>query len=70
MLGRTSISGTFPWLFEPFEQISRPTQSSCCSRGNVAVLSIRAVTGFGGIIAVGAVLLAVQFITGVQAFPL
>ena len=39
-------------------------------KGNVAVLSIRAVTGFGGIITVGAVLLAVQFITGVQAFPL
>jgi len=27
-------------------------------------------TGFGGIITVSAVLLAVQFITGIQAFPL
>jgi hypothetical protein len=34
------------------------------------VLSIREKAGFGGIITVSAVLLAVQFITGVQAFPL
>jgi hypothetical protein len=34
------------------------------------MLSSRARTGFGGIITVAAVLLAVQFITGVQAFPL
>jgi hypothetical protein len=36
----------------------------------VAVLSSRAVTGFGGMITVGAVLLVIQFITGIQAFPL
>jgi hypothetical protein len=39
-------------------------------RGNGAMLSSRARTGFGGIITVAAVLLAAQFITGVQAFPL
>jgi len=39
-------------------------------KGNVAVFSSRAKTGFGGIITVSAVLLAIQFITGVQAFPL
>jgi hypothetical protein len=39
-------------------------------RGNGAVLSSRARTGFGGIVTVAAVLLAAQFITGVQAFPL
>jgi hypothetical protein len=37
---------------------------------NMTVLSIRSKAGFGGVITVGAVLLAVQFITGVQAFPL
>jgi hypothetical protein len=36
----------------------------------VTVLISRAKTGFGGMITVGAVLLAIQFITGVQAFPL
>jgi len=40
------------------------------SKGDVAVLSSRAVTGFGGMVAVSAILLAVQFISGVQAFPL
>jgi hypothetical protein len=34
------------------------------------VLSSRARTGFGGMITVAAVLLAMQLITGVQAFPL
>jgi hypothetical protein len=36
----------------------------------VTVFSSRAKTGFGGMITVGAVLLAIQFITGVRAFPL
>jgi hypothetical protein len=36
----------------------------------VAVFSSRARTGFGGMITVSAVLLAMQFITGIQAFPL
>jgi hypothetical protein len=36
----------------------------------MTVLSNRAKAGFGGMITVSAVLLAVQFITGVQAFPL
>ena len=39
-------------------------------KGNVAVLGSRARTGFGGMITVSAVLLAIQLITGVQAFPL
>jgi hypothetical protein len=34
------------------------------------VLSSRAKTGFGGMITVAAVLLLVQLITGVRAFPL
>ena len=44
--------------------------SMTTTEGNVAVLSSRAKTGFGGMITVSAVLLAIQFITGVQAFPL
>jgi hypothetical protein len=39
-------------------------------KGYGTVVSTRAMTGFGGIITVSAVLLAVQFITGIQAFPL
>ena len=39
-------------------------------KGAVTVLASRAKTGFGGVITVSAVLLAIQFITGVQAFPL
>jgi hypothetical protein len=39
-------------------------------KGAVTVLGSRAKTGFGGVITVSAVLLAIQFITGVQAFPL
>jgi hypothetical protein len=34
------------------------------------VLSSRAKTGFGGMITVTAVLLAMQLITGIRAFPL
>ncbi|HEV2593945.1 MAG TPA: hypothetical protein VGU01_01950 [Sphingomicrobium sp.] len=40
------------------------------SEGEMAVLSTRAKAGFGGMITISAVLLAVQFFTGVQAFPL
>jgi hypothetical protein len=40
------------------------------SKGAVAVFSSRAKTGFGGMITVSAVLLVIQFITGVQAYPL
>ena len=40
------------------------------SKGDVAVLGSRAKTGFGGMVTVSVVLLAMQFITGVQAFPL
>jgi hypothetical protein len=36
----------------------------------VAVFNSRARAGFGGMITVSAVLLAVQIITGIQAFPL
>jgi hypothetical protein len=39
-------------------------------KGNVAVLGSRAKTGFSGMITVSVVLLAIQIITGVQAFPL
>jgi hypothetical protein len=39
-------------------------------KGNGAVFGSRARTGFGGIISVSAVLIAMQIITGVQAFPL
>jgi hypothetical protein len=39
-------------------------------KGAVTVLGSRAKTGFGGMITVSAVLLAIQFITGIQAFPL
>ena len=35
-----------------------------------AVFSYRATTGFSGLIAITAILLGVQFITGVAAFPL
>jgi hypothetical protein len=38
--------------------------------GGRTVLSDRATTGFGGLIAVTAILLAVQTVTGVGAFPL
>jgi hypothetical protein len=34
------------------------------------MLSTRMTTGFGGLFAVTTILLAVQFVTGVQAFPL
>jgi hypothetical protein len=40
------------------------------SLGGQKVLSYRASTGFGGLFAVTAILLAVQAITGVPAFPL
>jgi hypothetical protein len=39
-------------------------------KGDVAVLSSRARTGFGGMITISIVLLAIQFISGVRAFPL
>ena len=39
-------------------------------QGYVTMFVSRAKTGFGGMITVGAVLLAIQLITGVQAFPL
>jgi hypothetical protein len=38
-------------------------------KGDVAVFSSRAKTGFGGMITVSAVLLVIQFLTSVQAFP-
>jgi hypothetical protein len=34
------------------------------------VLSYRATTGFGGLIVVTTILLAVQLLTGIEAFPL
>jgi hypothetical protein len=38
--------------------------------GDIAVASDRAMTGFGGMIAVTVILFATQLITGVGAFPL
>ena len=38
--------------------------------GGFKVLSYRATTGFGGLFAVTTILLAIQAITGVGAFPL
>jgi hypothetical protein len=43
--------------------------SSESSRGQT-VLSYRASTGFGGLVVVTTVLLAIQAITGITAFPL
>jgi len=40
------------------------------SQGDDKVLSDRATTGFGGLIVVTAILLAVQAVTGTGAFPL
>jgi hypothetical protein len=40
------------------------------SQGDGKVLSDRATTGFGGLIVVTAILLAVQAVTGAAAFPL
>jgi hypothetical protein len=39
-------------------------------KGDVTVLSSRARTGFGGMITVSALLLAMQIFSGVKAFPL
>jgi len=36
----------------------------------MTMLSTRMTTGFGGLFAVTTILLAVQLVTGVQAFPL
>jgi hypothetical protein len=55
---------------EPCEEHMTTHASSNEDKGDVAVLSSRAKTGFGGMITVSVVLLAVQIITGVQAFPL
>ncbi len=38
--------------------------------GDFKVLSYRATTGFGGLFAVTTILLAIQAVTGVPAFPL
>ena len=40
------------------------------SKGESTVLNSRAKTGIGGVIGVTVLLLTVQLITGVQAFPL
>jgi hypothetical protein len=55
---------------EPYREHMATHASVSKSKGNVAVPSSRAKTGFGGMITVSVVLLAMQFITGVQAFPL
>jgi hypothetical protein len=55
---------------EPIEEHMTTHASMTKFKGNVAVLSSRAKTGFSGMITVSVVLLAMQFITGVQAFPL
>jgi hypothetical protein len=44
--------------------------STTRSKGTVTVLASRAKAGLGGMITISALLLTIQFITGVQAFPL
>jgi hypothetical protein len=53
----------------PRRKIGAPKLRGASLRGTT-VLGIRAKAGFGGILTVSTVLLAIQFITGVQAFPL
>lgn len=61
---------TFPMASEPHEE-HRDTESLAIrSKRNVTVLSSRTKAGFGGMVTVSAVLFAIQFITGIQAFPL
>jgi hypothetical protein len=55
---------------EPSEEHMATYASSSEVKGDVTVLSSRARTGFGGMITVSVVLLAMQIFTGVQAFPL
>ena len=55
---------------ERLQEHMRATLHRESSKGDVAVLSSRAKTGFSGIITVSAVLMIMQFITGAQAFPL
>ena len=55
---------------EPLGEHMETHASGMKSKGYVTVISSRAKTGFGGMITVSVVLLAMQFITGVQAFPL
>ena len=59
---------TFPVAGEPAEA-DIGTQGAVRSKGYVTVSS-RTKAGFGGMMTVSAVLLAIQFITGIQAFPL
>jgi hypothetical protein len=54
---------------EPRQEDKAPKLRGGSPRG-ITVLSIRSKAGFGGMITVSAVLIVVQFITGVQAFPL
>jgi hypothetical protein len=54
---------------EPAQRDKAPKLRGGSQRG-ITVLSIRSKAGFGGMITVSAVLIAAQFITGVQAFPL
>jgi hypothetical protein len=56
---------TLPMAVEP-----RVSQSALIKAGTMMMLSTRMTTGFGGLFAVTAILLAVQLVTGVQAFPL
>jgi hypothetical protein len=64
-----SISKTFPWSLEPGGRKAAPTLRPLQRTGPI-MLTDRARAGFSGIFAVTAILLVVQLITGVQAFPL
>ena len=59
-----------PVAVEPPEVQIQAIASHHLSDRGTTVLSDRATTGFSGLIAVTTILLAVQFVTGVGAFPL
>jgi hypothetical protein len=68
--GRNADFQVFLVAGEPIEEHMTTHASMTKSKGNVAVFNSRAKTGFSGMITISVVLLAMQFITGVQAFPL
>jgi hypothetical protein len=55
---------------EPAWEDTSTNASTTNNREYGAVLSSRVKTGFGGMITVTAILMAVQLISGVKAFPL
>jgi hypothetical protein len=65
----TRISKSFPWRVNR-ERISNALTLQAEAKGERDVFISRAKAGFGGMVTVSAVLLAVQLISGIQAFPL